>query len=77
MSVLSGKIMSTRICQICVFVFAYADCWFSHEAAHLSANYWHFNIFKQDKLPTLAIFTRNFYQFVISLFMSCLNFSPS
>ena len=20
---------------ICVFVFAYADCWFSHEAAHL------------------------------------------
>ena len=19
---------------ICVFVFAYADCWFSHEAAH-------------------------------------------
>ena len=21
---------------ICVFVFAYADCWFSHEAAHIS-----------------------------------------
>ena len=21
---------------ICAFVFAYADCWFSHEAAHLS-----------------------------------------
>ena len=21
---------------ICVFVFAYADCWFSHEAAHMS-----------------------------------------
>ena len=21
--------------QICAFVFAYADCWFSHEAAHL------------------------------------------
>ena len=20
---------------ICVFVFAYADCWFSHEVAHL------------------------------------------
>ena len=20
---------------ICVFVFAYADCWFSHEAAHI------------------------------------------
>ena len=20
---------------ICVFVFAYADCWFSHEAAHM------------------------------------------
>ena len=20
---------------ICVFVFAYADCWFSHDAAHL------------------------------------------
>ena len=20
---------------ICIFVFAYADCWFSHEAAHL------------------------------------------
>ena len=23
---------------ICVFVFAYADCWFSHEAAHLFLN---------------------------------------
>ena len=23
---------------ICVFVFAYADCWFSHEAAHLIRN---------------------------------------
>ena len=23
---------------ICVFVFAYADCWFSHEAAHLMLN---------------------------------------
>ena len=22
---------------ICIFVFAYADCWFSHEAAHLVA----------------------------------------
>ena len=22
---------------ICVFVFAYADCWFSHEAAHIIA----------------------------------------
>ena len=21
---------------ICAFVFAYADCWFSHEAAHLN-----------------------------------------
>ena len=21
---------------ICAFVFAYADCWFSHDAAHLS-----------------------------------------
>ena len=21
---------------ICVFVFAYADCWFSHEAAHIN-----------------------------------------
>ena len=21
---------------ICIFVFAYADCWFSHEVAHLS-----------------------------------------
>ena len=24
---------------ICVFVFAYADCWFSHEAAHLLYKY--------------------------------------
>ena len=23
---------------ICVFVFAYADCWFSHEAAHFMYN---------------------------------------
>ena len=23
---------------ICAFVFAYADCWFSHGAAHLSAS---------------------------------------
>ena len=23
---------------ICVFVFAYADCWFSHEAAQISNN---------------------------------------
>ena len=23
---------------ICVFVFAYADCWFSHEAAHIFSN---------------------------------------
>ena len=23
---------------ICVFVFAYADCWFSHEAAHIFEN---------------------------------------
>ena len=23
---------------ICVFVFAYADCWFSHEAAHMTVN---------------------------------------
>ena len=21
---------------VCVFVFAYADCWFSHEAVHIS-----------------------------------------
>ena len=31
---------------ICVFVFAYADCWFSHEVAHwfssmLKAGYFH------------------------------------
>ena len=28
---------------ICAFVFAYADCWFSHEAAHvfiIRMNYW-------------------------------------
>ena len=24
---------------ICAFVFAYADCWFSHEAAHLFCGY--------------------------------------
>ena len=24
---------------ICVFVFAYADCWFSKEAAHLTMEY--------------------------------------
>ena len=24
---------------ICAFVFAYADCWFSHEAAQLSTNH--------------------------------------
>ena len=24
---------------ICVFVFAYADCWFSNEAAHFSSHY--------------------------------------
>ena len=24
---------------ICVFVFIYADCWFSHEAAHLLPNF--------------------------------------
>ena len=27
---------------ICVFVFAYADCWFSHEAAHFFYQFfWH------------------------------------
>ena len=25
---------------ICVFVFAYAYCWFSHEAAHLCSKHW-------------------------------------
>ena len=43
---------------ICVFVFAYADCWFSHEAAH-------FCVVKYDSflllgLPYLCIFP---YQF--------------
>ena len=28
---------------ICVFVFAYADCWFSHEAAHLNHCLFYFN----------------------------------
>ena len=33
---------------ICVFVFAYADCWFSHEVAHISLQYQRsFKHFKQ------------------------------
>ena len=28
---------------ICAFVFLYADCWFSHEAAHLSQILWSVN----------------------------------
>ena len=29
-------VTAKQICAgICAFVFAYADCWFSHEAAHL------------------------------------------
>ena len=35
---------------ICVFVFAYADCWFSHAAAHI-CSLWS-NVFISDKFPT-------------------------
>ena len=36
---------------ICAFVFEYADCWFSHEAAHISTS-----IFKSK----LLVSTKNF-----------------
>ena len=28
--------VTAKLILICVFVFAYADCWFSHEAAHIA-----------------------------------------
>ena len=31
--------------QICVFVFAYADCWFSHATAHITYINDHYMIF--------------------------------
>ena len=40
---------------ICVFVFAYADCWFSHEAAHILAHFC-----RQDiRLAHLLMHTNN------------------
>ena len=30
---------------ICVFVFAYADCWFSHEAAHMQSIVYNYSMF--------------------------------
>ena len=33
---------------ICAFVFAYADCWFSHEAAHLVASTSSFMAIRSD-----------------------------
>ena len=30
---------------ICAFVFAYADCWFSHEAAHILIKNFNIEIF--------------------------------
>ena len=30
-----GIVRAIQISAICVFVFAYADCWFSHEEAHM------------------------------------------
>ena len=40
-----GVVLSVRSCTIrvtakliCVFVFAYTDCWFSHAAAHMKTN---------------------------------------
>ena len=35
---------------ICVFVFAFADCWFSHEAAHLVATTFQLNVMLGDHL---------------------------
>ena len=32
----SIRVAKTKALMICVFVFAYADCWFSHEAAQMS-----------------------------------------
>ena len=29
---------------ICVFVFAYADCWFSHGVAHILSNICHLDV---------------------------------
>ena len=36
---------------ICVFVFAYADCWFSHEAAHILGN----RVFKDYKYSVITL----------------------
>ena len=32
----SENIGADQLCKYCAFVFAYADCWFSHAAAHMS-----------------------------------------
>ena len=34
----TNNVVSITAKLICVFVFAYADCWFSHEAAHMFKN---------------------------------------
>ena len=31
----AGQLRGVTAKLICIFVFAYADCWFSHEAAHI------------------------------------------
>ena len=46
---------------ICVFVFAYADCWFSHEAAQVSRettpSYLHFRYLSKN-IANICIFPR-------------------
>ena len=42
---------------ICVFVFAYADCWFSHEEAHICCIKIHLTFWLLSVLALTFIFT--------------------
>ena len=49
---------------ICAFVFAYAYCWFSHEAAHI---YFLSRLLQLEKSPTLGSLETSDY--TVSLFL--------
>ena len=47
---------------ICVFVFAYADCWFSHEVAHLL-----YSLFVSYRVKNLTSFSTSLVPLVINI----------
>ena len=61
---------------ICAFVFAYADCWFSHAAAHIHISpeyllYYYLPVFMMGEIQFLASISQE----MLVIFVSDCNFS--